>query len=82
MFKRIFWFSAVNIAVLFLISLILSLFNTQNYLAASGIGCLLVFFAIIGLQDFFLFLTPIMDGRIASAYKLSFARKPTNNGCS
>ena len=51
MFKRIFWFSAVNIAVLFLISLILSLFNTQNYLAASGIEIPEAFWYFLQLLD-------------------------------
>ena len=79
MFKRIFWFSAVNIAVLFLISLILSLFNTQNYLAASGIEyqSLLVFSAIIGFAGSFisLWISKWMAKRV---YKIIIIDNPAN----
>ena len=53
MFKRIFWFLTVNIAVLSLISLILSFFNTQNYFAANC-DFLLVLPAIIGFAESFI----------------------------
>ena len=79
MFKRIFWFSAVNIAVLLLISVILSVFNVQTYLTGSGIDyqSLLVFSAIIGFAGSFLSLW-ISKWMAKRAYKILIIDNPAN----
>ena len=79
MFKRIFWFSAVNIAVLLLISVILSVFNVQTYLTGSGIDyqSLLVFSAIIGFTGSFLSLW-ISKWMAKRAYKILIIDNPAN----
>ena len=79
MFKRIFWFLTVNIAVLSLISLILSFFNTQNYFAANDVDyqSLLVFSAIIGFAGSFisLWISKWMAKRV---YKIIIIDNPAN----
>jgi heat shock protein HtpX len=79
MLKRVFLFIATNIAILVVISIILSIFHIQPYLSARGInyGSLMVFSLIVGFTGSFISL--FMSKFIAKmAYSVQIIEHPTS----
>jgi len=79
MLKRVALFLAANIAILFIITLILSIFNIQPYLTAQGInyGALMAFALVVGFTGSFfsLFLSKFMA---KMAYGIQLIDKPNS----
>lgn len=79
MLKRVFLFVATNIAILVVISIILSIFHIQPYLSAHGIdyGSLMIFSLIVGFTGSFISL--FMSKFIAKmAYSVQVIEHPTS----
>lgn len=77
MFKRVFLFLAANIAIIAVISIILSIFNVQPYLTPYGINyeALLVFAAIVGFTGSFISLF-ISKWMAKMAYSIEIIKDP------
>lgn len=79
MLKRIFLFLATNLAIIAIISLILSIFNVQPYLTRHGLNyeSLLVYAAIVGFTGSFISLF-ISKWMAIHAFNIEMIQKPEN----
>ncbi len=80
MFKRIFLFVAMNIAIMAMISIICAIFNIQPYLTQHGIdyGSLLAFSAVVGFVGSFISLA-LSKWMAKMAYRIQIIKTPNGD---